>query len=87
MPSILAMLGPDNPLLFTPIAVPQDQRREITRSFLTGASILYIEATGCAARSQVRVKTIVNFHNRWTPPPPNAGSMPSLGILHYYRVD
>jgi len=86
-PSILAMLGPDNPLLFTPIAIPQDQRREITRSFLTGASILYIEATGFAGRSQVRIKTIVNFHNRWTPPPPNAGSMPTLGILHHYRVD
>jgi hypothetical protein len=84
---MVGMLGPDNPLIFTPITIPPDQRREITQSFLTGASILYIEATGFAGRSEVRIKTVVNFHSRWQPPPPNPGAMPSLGIYHYYRVD
>jgi len=86
-PMMLSMLGPESPLIFTPITVPPDQRREITRSFLTGASILYIEATGFSGRSEVRIKTVVNFHDRWQPPPPNPGSMPSLGIFHYYRID
>jgi general secretion pathway protein K len=86
-PTMVGMLGPDNPLIFTPITIPPDQRREITQSFLTGASILYIEATGFAGRSEVRIKTVVNFHSRWQPPPPNPGAMPSLGIYHYYRVD
>ena len=38
-------------------------------------------------RGRVRLNTVVNFHERWTPPPPNAGSMPGLGIFHYYRVE
>jgi hypothetical protein len=29
----------------------------------------------------------MNFHERWTPPPPNAGTMPGLGIFYYYRVE
>jgi hypothetical protein len=30
---------------------------------------------------------VMNFHERWTPPPPNAGTMPGLGIFYYYRVE
>jgi hypothetical protein len=29
----------------------------------------------------------MNFHDRWTPPPPNTGTMPGLGIYYYYRID
>jgi general secretion pathway protein K len=86
-PMMVGMLGPDNPLIFTPITVPQDKRREILASFLTGASIHYIEATGFAGRSEVRIKTVINFHSRWQPPPPNPGAMGPLGVFHYYRVE
>lgn len=84
---LVGFLGPDNPLLFRPVTIPQDQRGVVTNSFVTAAQILTVQVTGFAGRSQVRVSAVVNFHDRWTPPPPNAGQMPSLGVFHHYRVD
>jgi len=115
-PMLTAFLGPENPLLFTPVSVPAAQRVEVDRSFVTAARIIAIESTGRAGRirvgteeaddfdcddredwrsepacyrwrAQTRIRTIANFHNRWTPPPPNAGQMPGLGIYHYYRIE
>ena len=80
-------LGEDNELMFTPIEIPSEMRSNVTRGFTTGARIFNIVATGYAGRAKVKLDAIVNFHARWTPPPPNAGRMPGLGILHYYRVD
>jgi general secretion pathway protein K len=86
-PMLRAMLGADNPLLFRPVTIPPAMRVEIENAFVTAARILTIESTGAAGRAHVRLRAVVNFHDQWTPPPPNAGRMPSLGVLHYYRVE
>ena len=80
-------LGEDSELLFTPVSIDPEVRNRVTRSFTTGARIFNIVATGLSGRAKVRLNTVVNFHRRWTPPPPNAGRMPGLGVFHYYRVD
>ena len=56
-------------------------------AFVTAARILTIQGEGRVGRARVRIRTVANFHDRWTPPPPNSGSMPALGIFHYYRID
>jgi len=84
---LTGFLGPESELLFTPIVIPDEQRSPLTRSFATSAEIFTIEATGLVGRSQVRIETVVNFHKRWVPPPPNTGRMPGLGVFHYYRMN
>jgi len=86
-PMLQGFLGADNPLLFQPVTIPAAQRTEISGTFVTQASIFTIVAIGEAGRARVSLDTVVNFHGRWTPPPPNAGTMPRLGILHYYRME
>ena len=86
-PMLRGFLGEDNPLLFTPVVIPREVRGELDRSFVTAARILTIQSTGTSGRARVRLNTVMNFHDRWTPPPPNGGAMPPLGIFHYYRVD
>ena len=86
-PMLVGYLGPDNPLLFRPITVPADKRRDMQGSFVTGARIINVQVTGQVGRSSVTLDAILNFHDRWTPPPPNAGRMPGLGIFHHYRID
>jgi general secretion pathway protein K len=84
---LVGFLGPDSELLFAPIVIPEDQRTPLARSLATSAQIFTIAATGTVGRSQVRIETVVNFHNRWVPPPPNTGRMPGLGVFHYYRMN
>jgi general secretion pathway protein K len=84
---LIGFLGEENELLFAPIVIPEDQRTALARSFATSAQIFTIEAIGLVGRSQVRIESVVNFHTRWVPPPPNTGRMSGLGIFHYYRVD
>ena len=84
---LTGFLGPESELLFTPIVIPETQRSRLARSFATSAEIFTIEATGLVGRSQVRIETVVNFHKRWVPPPPNTGRMPGLGVFHYYRMN
>ena len=100
-PMLQGFLGADNPLLFQPVTIPAGIRTEIDNSFVTAARILTIHVTGqsgcremddfgeCVGgyRGEVRLNTVVNFHELWTPPPPNAGRMPGLGVFHYYRVE
>lgn len=45
------------------------------------------EDDGIGRCTRVRIRSVMNFENTWTPPPPNAGSMPSLGIFYHWRVD
>jgi general secretion pathway protein K len=45
-------------------------------------------STALLARcTRVRIRTVLNFDPRWTPPPPNAGTMPMLGVAHHWRMD
>jgi general secretion pathway protein K len=86
-PMLRSFLGQNNPMLFTPVNVPNNIQVEVEQSFVTAARILNIQVTGRAGRARVRLDTIYNNHQKWTPPPPNAGSMPPLGVLHYYRME
>jgi len=84
---LTGFLGEDSELIFTPIEIPAEQRTALARSLATSAQIFTIVATGLVGRSQVRIESVVNFHTRWVPPPPNTGRMPGLGVFHYYRVN
>ncbi len=86
-PMLRGFLGEDSQLLFTPASLTPQQRTEIARLFVTGAKILTVHSTGRVGRARVRINSVMNFHERWNPPPPNAGGMPALGVFHYYRVD
>ncbi len=86
-PMLLAFLGEENELLFLPVSIPQNVRAQVQKSFIASAAIFTIQSTGTVGNTRVRISAVVNFHDRWTPPPPNAGVMPGLGIFHHYRVD
>lgn len=84
---LTGFLGEGSELIFSPVEIPAEQRTALARSLATAAQIFTIEATGLVGRSQVRIESVVNFHDRWVPPPPNTGRMPGLGVFHYYRVN
>jgi general secretion pathway protein K len=84
---LTGFLGADSELLFAPIVIPEEQRPLLARAFATSASIFTIQATALVGRSQVRIESVVNFHARWVPPPPNTGRVPGLGVFHYYRMN
>ena len=84
---LIGFLGEGSELLFTPIVIPETEKDALTRSLTTSAQIFTIVATGLVGHSQVRIESVVNFHERWIPPPPNTGRMSGLGVLHYYRVN
>jgi len=84
---LTGFLGPDSELIFTPIVIPEEQRTLLVGSLAASAEIFTIVATALVGHSQVRIESVVNFHARWVPPPPNTGRMPGLGVLHYYRVN
>lgn len=86
-PMLVGMLGPENPLVFRPVTVPQAQRAAFTSAFVTQARILTLRGSGDVGRAHVGIRTVINFHDRWTPPPPNAGVMPTLGVFHYWRME
>lgn len=86
-PMLQSYLGAESGMLFMPVEVPANLRAEMNRSFVTSAQILTIEVTGTVNRAKTKIRTVMNFHDRWTPPPPLTGTMPGLGILHYYRVE
>ena len=84
---LVGFLGEGNPLLFQPIALTEQQESALTETLSASADIFTIVATGQVGQSQVRLESVVNFHTRWVPPPPNAGRLPGLGVFHYYRVN
>lgn len=84
---LVGFLGQESELLFTPIQIPPEEKQKLARSLATSAKIFTIVATGLVGRSQIRIESVVNFHERWVPPPPNTGRMSGLGIFHYYRVN
>ncbi|MEM8608204.1 MAG: hypothetical protein AAGF92_13925 [Myxococcota bacterium] len=84
---LVGFLGENNELLFTPIALTAEQREALGQTFSASASIFTIVATAQVGQSQVRIESVVNFHSRWVPPPPNTGRLPGLGVYHYYRMN
>jgi hypothetical protein len=56
-------------------------------AFVTSARIFTIQAVGKVGHSSVRINTVVNFDENWTPPPLTTGKMAGLGIFHRYRVE
>lgn len=76
--------------MFVPLVVPQnanDLERSMRRMFATFANVITIESTGVVGRARRRIRTVINIDPKWTPPPPNAGKLPPLGIFSYYRLD
>jgi len=73
-------------LLFTPLTIDSKQLTDFKRAFITTAAIFTIQSTGKVGRSEVRITGVVNLHRTWTPPPPNAGGLPALGVFHHYRI-
>jgi general secretion pathway protein K len=45
------------------------------------------EEHGPGRCTRVRIRSVLNFDNNWTPPPPNAGAMPRMGVFHYWRIE
>lgn len=86
-PMLKSMLGDDNPLLFRPITIAADRRQKLDQLMTTEAKILTLQATARVGRGTVRIRTVLNVHDRWSPPPPNAGTLPPLGVYHYWRID
>jgi hypothetical protein len=72
---------------FVPMVLPPERRQQLTQAFITSAAIFTIQSTATVKNVKLKLTAVVNFHNRWTPPPPNAGTMPGLGVVQHYRVD
>ena len=85
-PMLLQMLGPGNPLLFTPVTMTDAEKKDLTQTIVTTARIIGLQVKGRSGRAEVTIDAVLNFHESWTPPPPNPGGMPPLGIFHYYRI-
>ena len=87
-PMLLMLLGPNNPLLmWKEIVIPPEKRNLLGGAFVTSARIFTIQAVGQVGRTSVRLNTVVNFDENWTPPPLTTGKMVGLGIFHRYRID
>ncbi len=84
--TLTSFLGADNALLFHPVTISQDERRQLIPAFETEAKVLTIQSTATVGSATVTIRAVVNFDSRWVPPPPNAGTMPPLGIIYYWRV-
>jgi hypothetical protein len=87
-PMLKMILGENSALLmWKPIVVPPDKRQAMRGAFVTAARIFTIVATGRVGKSSVRINSVVNFDENWTPPPLTIGKMTPLGIFHRYRID
>jgi general secretion pathway protein K len=75
-------------LLFTPLVIAEEWVLKSMRSaFSTSGNVFTIEVTGRAGNAQRRIRAVINTDPKWTPPPPNAGKLPPLGVFAYYRLD
>jgi general secretion pathway protein K len=80
--------GKSASILFSPLKIVDENAMRILRSgFQTSGTMFTIEVTGRAGNAQRRVRAVINTDAKWTPPPPNAGKLPPLGIFAYYRLD
>ncbi len=80
--------GGSSSLLFTPLQIQdQDELKSIRQTFGTTGYIFTLDVTGHSGNSQRHIRAVINTDPNWTPPPPNAGKLPPLGIFAYYRLD
>ena len=87
-PMLRMLLGPTNPLLmWKEVVIPPEKRNLLRGAFVTSARIFTIQSVGQVGRTSVRINTVVNFDENWTPPPLTTGKMAGLGIFHRYRLD
>ena len=97
-PMLQMMLGADNPLLFRPVTISPTAGQQLGAAFVTEARIVSLHSTGRVGNcrddgegvgrcTRVSIRSVLNFHEVWVPPPPNAGMMPRMGIFHYWRID
>jgi general secretion pathway protein K len=89
--AMLMTFGSGNPMIaplmaWTPMQISADQRPQIESRFLAEASIFTIQSTARVGRAQARMTAVVNYDKPWTPPPGVPGTLPALGVLHYYRL-
>lgn len=84
---LATLMGQDALMAWTPVVVPEDKRQAMRAAFVMQARIFTIQSVGRVGNATVKLNTVVNFDEDWTPPPPNAGKMPGLGIFLRYRVD
>jgi general secretion pathway protein K len=86
--ALKGLLGEGSLLMaWQPLVIAADQRRLLAGKFLTDASIFTIQATGRVGRSTAKMTLVVNFDRSWTPPKGVPGSLPSLGVPHYFRLE
>lgn len=75
-------------MMFSPMTIEDAElQKSMRRVFTTSARIVTIEVTGFSGRSQKRIRSVINFDDKWTPPPPNPGKAPPLGVFSYFRID
>lgn len=80
--------GRSSGLLFTPMKITNnDTLQGMRRTFSTTGYQFTIEVTGRSGGAQRRIRAVINNDPQWTPPKPNAGKLPPLGIFAYYRLD
>ncbi len=84
---LTSFLGQDTTLMFRPVVLTNDLVQQLAPLFNTESFVFTIQATSKVGDTQMRIRTVANFHSRWVPPPPNAGTLPPLGVLHYWRVE
>jgi general secretion pathway protein K len=99
---VLSMQDPTlaETMLFRPIEITAQQQNALGANLVFGAEIIFVQSTGRVGRCRpeevaeqpgrcvrVRLRSVLNFHDRWAPPPPNPGLRPRLGIYHYFRMD
>jgi general secretion pathway protein K len=87
-PMVQMLLGPTSALLmWKPILIPPDKLQAMRGAFVTSARIFTIVSTGRVGKTSVRINTVLNFDENWTPPPLTIGKMTPLGMFHRYQID
>jgi general secretion pathway protein K len=86
--ALKGLLGEGSLLMaWQPLVMTPEQRKQLGAKFLTDASIFTVQSIGHVGRSAVKMTAVVNFDRAWTPPKGVPGSLPPLGVLHYFRLE
>jgi general secretion pathway protein K len=75
-------------MLWTPMTITADQRKQMAGRFLVAASIFTLQSIGRVGRARAKMTMTVNFDTAWQPPPGVLiAQRPPLGAVHYYRLE